>query len=121
FVGDFGFVTRSISSHVCQPTSPTHTSSVPGRIVNRKGLRNPYATTRRAFWSGLDASGLSGSPAPVSGLTRRMVPSRPTGSPAVRRSCDRRAPPSADGGVIVPPTPPGGSPHGFVFGEPCCP
>src|SRR3954468_472546 len=44
-------------------------------------------------------------------------PSSPTGSPGVCKSWARRLPPSAVGGVIVPPTPPGGSPQGFT-GEP---
>ena len=38
-------------------------------------------------------SGLSGSAVPVAGFTRRIAPSRLTGSPPVRRSCERSAPP----------------------------
>src|SRR5262245_32217412 len=82
-------------------------------MLIRNGFRVPYATIRRALGSLLDASGLSGSPAPVAGLTRRIAPSRETGSPPVRRSWLRRAPPSAVGGLRTAPTPPGGSPHGF--------
>ena len=68
---------------------------------------------RRAFGSALNAFGLSGRPAPVAGSTRRIAPSRLTGSPVVRMSWLRSAPPSAVGGVSVAPTPPGGSPHGL--------
>src|ERR671912_925859 len=68
---------------------------------------------RLAFWLGLAACGLVGSAAPVAGSTRMTAPSRVTGSPAVRRSWLRRAPPSAVGGVRVAPTPPGGSPQGL--------
>src|SRR5262245_15038064 len=71
-------------------------------------------TIRRAFGSELPNSGLSGSAAPVAGLTRISDPFRSTGLPLGRRRLWlRRAPPRADGGVIVPFTPPGGSPHGF--------
>ena len=108
-----GFTTRSISSQLPQPTSPIQSSLVPGRNVKRNGLRRPYATMRRAFWSAFPASGLSGSAAPVSGFTRITLPSRLTGSPPVRRSWLRRAPPSAVGIVCVPPTPVGGSPQGL--------
>ena len=104
---------RLISSQVPQPTSPSHSSLVPGRRVKRNGLRSPLAMIRRALASELLARGLSGSPAPVAGLTRMMVPSRVTGSPAVRRSWLRSAPPSAVGGASVAPTPPGGSPQGL--------
>ena len=68
---------------------------------------------RRAFASLLPMLALVGQAAPVSGLTRRIVPSRLVGSPVVRMSWLRSAPPSADGGAIDPPTPPGGSPHGL--------
>src|SRR5439155_23097767 len=62
----------------------------------------------------LPPSGLSASPAPVEGSTRRTVPFSTRGSPAGRRRLWlRSAPPLAVGGVIVPPTPAGGSPHGF--------
>src|SRR5215207_4019097 len=104
---------RLISSHVFQPTSPSQTSFVPGLIVRRNGLRVPYAMILRAFASVLNASGLSGIAAPVSGLTRRMAPSSDVGSDVVRRSWLRRAPPSAVGGVRVAPAPPGGSPQGL--------
>ncbi len=50
----------------------------------------------------------------MAGSTRRMAPSRLAGSPVVRTSWLRRAPPSAVGGDIDPPTPPGGSPHGLT-------
>ena len=110
---------RLISSQSFQPTSPAHSSLVPGLNVKRKGLRSPWAMIRRALASLLDASGLSASAAPVAGLTRMMLPSRLVGSPLVRRSWLRRAPPSAVGGVRVVPTPLGGSPQGFFgVGEP---
>ena len=69
---------------------------------------------RRALRSGLPMRGLSGSALPVAGSTRRIEPSKPTGSPLVRRSWVRSAPPSAVGGVRVVPAPPGGSPQGFL-------
>ena len=50
--------------------SATQTSPVPGRNVNRKGLRKPQMTMRRAFGSALDAFGLVGIAAPVPGSTR---------------------------------------------------
>src|SRR5512133_60423 len=108
-----GLVIRLISSQVFQPTSPLQSSFVPGRNVKRNGLRSPYAMTRRAFASGLRLFGLSGGAAPVVGSTRRIAPSSPAGSPVVRRSWLRSAPPSADGGVSTPPAPAGGSPHGL--------
>jgi hypothetical protein len=50
-----------------------------------------------------------------------IEPDSETGWPAARRNdWARSAPPAADGGVIVPPTPPGGSPHG-LRGLPSCP
>jgi hypothetical protein len=115
-----GFTTRLTSSHVFQPTSPTQTSLVPGRMVKRNGFRSPCAMIRRAFGSELPASGLVGTPAPVVGSTPSTAPSRETGSPLVRRSWLRSAPPSAVGGVSAAPTPPGGSPHGLT-GLPSCP
>src|ERR671910_473572 len=60
---------------------------------------------RLAFWSGLAASGLVGRAAPVAGSTRMTAPSRVTGSPAVRRSWLRSAPPSAVGGLGAAPAP----------------
>ena len=69
---------------------------------------------RRAFGSGFPARAFVGQPAPVSGSTRMIVPSRPTGSPAVRRSWLRSEPPSAVGDVRAVPGAPGGSPHGFT-------
>jgi hypothetical protein len=69
---------------------------------------------RRVFGSELAAFGLSAIAAPVSGLTRMIEPSSPVGSAVVRRSWLRSAPPSAVGAVMLPPTPPGGSPHGFT-------
>src|SRR3954447_9449757 len=118
---------RVISSVSFQPTSPTHTSFVPGRKTNRNGFRIPYATIRRAFAFVLEASGFPAAPAPVAGLRRRSAPFKSTGSPAGRRTlCERSAPPSAVGGFSFPPTPAGGSPHGFFgvgeFGlPPACP
>src|SRR2546426_7521221 len=100
----------SISSHWFHPTSPTQSSLVPGRAVIRKAFRSPYAMIRRAFASVLAAKGLPGIPAPVAGFSRRIAPSRPVGSPVVRMSWTRRAPPSAAGGAM---SPPGGSLHGF--------
>ena len=104
---------RLISSQRPRPTSPTQSSDVPGRKAILKGLRRPWAMIRRAFRSGLEKSGFVDSAAPLSGLTRMIEPSRLTGSPLVRRSCARRLPPSAVGGVRTAPTPPGGSPHGL--------
>ncbi len=67
---------------------------------------------RRALTLGLLASGLSGIAWPLLGYTRRIAPLRVTGWPEGRRTLWlRNAPPSADGGVCVPPTPTGGSPH----------
>ncbi len=57
---------------------------------------------RRAFGSAEAANGFPGAPSPVTGSTRTIAPSSPTGSPAVRRSWERIEPPSR-----------GGSPHGF--------
>src|ERR1700741_4585058 len=116
---EVGDGTRLISSHVFQPTSPAHTSLVPGRTVMRNGLRRPCATMRRAFGSAL-VFGLPGIAAPGSGSIRRIAPSRLVGSPVVRRSWARSAPPWAVGGVIEPPGALGGSPHGLT-GEPSCP
>ena len=90
---------RLISSQLVQPTSPSQTSLVPGRMVNRNGLRSPCATIRRAFGSGLPESGFPAAAAPVSGFSRRIAPSRPVESTVVRRSWLRREPPSAVGGV----------------------
>src|SRR5207244_11746362 len=86
---------------------------VPGRNVNRNGLRKPYATIRRAFASLLPASGLPVIPAPVAGSSRSSVPSSEVGSLGVWRSWLRSDPPSAVGGVSAPPTPAAASPHGF--------
>ena len=108
-----GAGTRLISSQAFQPTSPAHTSLVPGRTVMRNGLRRPWATMRRALGSEL-VFGLPGMAAPVSGSIRRIEPSRLVGSPVVRTSWLRSAPPAAVGGVIEPPTPPGGSPQGLT-------
>src|SRR5204863_7332074 len=82
--------------------------------VGRYGLRGPYATMRRAFGSLLACSGLSGSPAAVLGSIRISVPDRPVGSPVVRTSWLRSAPPSASGGFIAEPTTPGESAHGLL-------
>src|SRR5215218_7399366 len=68
---------------------------------------------RLAFALALPARGLSVGAAPVAGSTRMMLPSSETGSPPVRRSWLRSAPPSAVGGASVAPTPPGGSPQGL--------
>ena len=48
--------------------------------MKRNGLRNPKATILRAFGSGLEAIGLPGQPAPVSGLIRSTLPSSAVGS-----------------------------------------
>ncbi len=109
-----------ISSQLFQPTSPTQISFVPGRKAIRNGLRSPVAMIRRAFGSEDEARGFPEAATPVTGSSRSTEPLSPTGSPLVRRSCDRRAPPSAVGGVWLPPTPDGGSPHGF-FGLPSWP
>src|SRR5512143_1527594 len=83
-----GEAIRSISSQSFQPTSPTQISDVPGRVVIRNGLRSPLAMIRRAAGSVLEASGLVGRPAPVSGSIRMIEPFIPVGSllvpPAVR-------------------------------------
>jgi hypothetical protein len=64
---------------------------------------------------GYDAAGVrSRAASPVAGSTRKIAPLRATQSPRVRRSWLRSAPPPAAGGVCVPPTPVGGSPHGFL-------
>ena len=112
-IPSFGTWRRLISSSVPQPTSENHSSSVPGRGVIRHGLRMPYATIRRAFASGEVSNGLPGQPAPVSGSIRMIVPSSPVGSPVVRTSWERSAPPSEPGRVSAVPAAPGGSPHGF--------
>ena len=75
---------------------------------------------RRSFALALPASGLPGAPAPVAGSMRITLPSRPSGSPPVRRSWTRNRPPSDVGGVSSDPTVPGGSPHGLA-GVPFCP
>src|SRR5829696_7462281 len=46
---------RLISSQSFQPTSPAHSSLVPGLKVKRKGLRRPWAMIRRALASLLAA------------------------------------------------------------------
>ena len=120
-----GAITRLISSHVFHPTSPTQSSSVPGRWVIRNGLRSPYATTRRAFASAEEKNGFPGTPAPVAGSIRRTVPSR-VAEPSVRRTLWlRKAPPSAVGGLSTVPTVPGGSPQGLALSPayvlPYCP
>ena len=58
---------------------------------------------RRTLGSALPARGLSGSPAPVTGSTRSTAPLSAAGSPDVRRSWLRSAPPSAVGGVRIAP------------------
>ena len=75
---------------------------------------------RRSFAFVLENSGLPGTPAPVSGSIRITAPLRPSGSALERMSCERSLPPSAVGGDIGPPTPPGGSPQGLI-GFPSCP
>src|ERR1700687_680897 len=63
----------------------------------------------------LPKSGFPGAAAPVAGSTRRTEPFRTRGSPAGRRWLWLRSePPSAVGGVWLPPTGTGGSPHGFL-------
>ncbi len=69
---------------------------------------------RRAFGSALPAFGLPAIAAPVSGFEaqdRAVEPGRVAG---VRTSWLRSAPPSAVGGVRVPPRRAGGSPHGLT-------
>ena len=113
-VASVGLTMRLISSQSFQPTSPIQISVVPGLNVNRNGFRNPSAIMRRAFGSALPASGLFGRPLPVVGSTRITVPSRFTGSPVVRESWLRSAPPSAVGGAGAVPTGTGGSPQGLT-------
>src|SRR4051812_28290385 len=99
---------RSISSNRLLPTSPTQISPVLWRRVKRNGFRKPVATIRARFASPDPAFGLLGQAAPVDGSRRRIEPSSPVGSPLVRRSWERRLPPSSSG-----------SPHGFTgVGEP---
>ena len=106
-------VSRSISSHVPSPTSPIHISFVPGRKVQRNGLRKPSAMMRCALALLFPANGLSGIPRPVSGFTRIIEPFSATGSPGARRiDCARSEPPSALGSCSTPPVVPG-SLHGF--------
>src|SRR2546428_13399507 len=93
-----------ISSHETEPTSPIHRSFVPGRIVKRKGLRNPYPMIRFSLSLTLPPNGLSESPAPVVGLTRRIDPPRTRGSPAGRRGARPRSDSAlAVGGFQEPP------------------
>ena len=89
-----GLLCGSISSQSVHPTSPTHSSLVPGRNAKRNGLRSPEAMTRRALGSLFEARGLPDAAAPVVGSMRMIVPSSPVGSAVVRKSCERRAPPS---------------------------
>ncbi len=75
---------------------------------------------RLAFSSVEAASGLSDRPAPVAGSMRMTLPLSRVG-PSVRRVlCERKAPPSAVGGVCAAPTATGGSPNG-LSGLPSCP
>ena len=104
----------SISSQLFWPTSPAQISLVPGRIVNRNGLRKPKATIRLWLASVLAENGLPGRPAPVSGSIRTIEPSRPVGSEVVRASWLRSDPPSEVGGESAVPEPPGGSPQGLT-------
>ena len=118
-VPDAGTVIRSIPSQVLLPTLPRYSSEVPGRNASRYGLRKPVPTTRCVFASGLDASGLPGDAAPVAGSTRTSAPLRPVGSPVVRTSWARSAPPSALATSTTGVAPGGdvtvtGSPHGFT-------
>ena len=69
---------------------------------------------RRSLALVLEKSGLPGTPAPVAGSMRISAPFSPSGSELVRMSCERSRPPSAVGGDIAPPTPPGGSPQGLT-------
>src|SRR5262252_6517543 len=70
---------------------------------------------RRSLASLLLNSGLPGTPSPVAGSTRRTLPFRSLGSPARRRGLWLRSePPSDVGADSSPPTPAGGSPHGFL-------
>src|SRR4249920_3061762 len=69
---------------------------------------------RRWFASPLDPNGFPAIACPVSGSSRSSAPSRPVGSEVVRASWLLSAPPSDAGGERAVPTPPGGSPHGFL-------
>src|SRR5262245_51775550 len=78
--------------------------------------------TRRRFVSAFAIQGFPGAAAPVVGSMRRSEPFRRPGPFARPGLCDRRAPPCAVGGVSLPPTPAGGSPHGvFGVGDPLPP
>ena len=70
-----------------------------------------------------EKKGLPGTPAPVAGSMRRMAPFKRRGSPNARNGVWLRSdPPSAVGGVSLPPTPAGGSPQGFFgVGAPSVP
>ena len=98
---------RLISSQLLQPTSPSQTSLVPGRMVMRNGLRIPVAMIRPALL--VNAGVPLGRLASVLAAMRMTVPSRVTGSPEVRRSWERKAPPSSS----PMPAPPMGSPQGL--------
>ena len=92
---------RLISSQVFQPTSPSQTSLVPGRIVMRNGLRRPEAMIRRtlavAGWPRWDCPASASPGVRVRGAGRR----RPVrwDRREVRTSWLRSAPPSAVGGA----------------------
>jgi hypothetical protein len=73
---------------------------------------------RRAFASVLVKKGFPGSPAPVSGSTRIIEPSRLVASVGVRTSWLRSAPPSAVGGEGTPPTAAPGSPQALAGATP---
>src|SRR5262245_15834718 len=93
-----GPVTIEISSEVSAPTSPTtrvpgSTSAgllepVPGSSAMRQGCRTPSAHTRERGARGAPASkkGLPGTPLPVAGSRRRILPLRES------TSCARQAP-----------------------------
>ncbi len=67
---------------------------------------------RRGSRDAAVAERVVGQGAPVPGRDGGSMPSKPTGSHTVRTSCARSAPPSAVGGVWLPPMPPGGSLQG---------
>ena len=77
------------------------------------------APIRFVLGSVLDASGLPADAAPVAGSMRTSAPLRPVGSPVVRTSWARSAPPSALGTSTTGVVPGGdvtvtGSPHGLT-------
>ena len=78
------------------------------------GLRKPWPACAARWARRWRTSGSPGRPRRCPGRSGSATRPGPSGSPLVRRSCARSRPPSAVGGVIGPPAPPGGSPHGFM-------